>query len=451
MDFNSEPLKQEENTSKTPPQDTTWLKELGVQSWQAELVMSGLIVTGLFQLPDLFIRWVEPSIIQSGELEYTFLKYASMIFLMGIDVLVIIFGIYLLLRGIWIALLGLNSVYPNGIDVTSKKGMGEKYWQKAKEKYPDLTAYCAELDANCSVLFSSATSIMIIVTSFSIIILAFYKLSTYLMSVFPITANHVLFTGLGIYVLYMVLGLTAWYLAKKYPDNERIEKIVTKYNDAIWVVFSLYIFQKPLGYINGIQLSNSKSKYGFIIIFLFSFLGGLVIGKQLNKSNAFNDFGAAKYFTFNNQPHELLAFNYENLINKEAQIYSPIIQSDVITDDFLKVFIPNIARERERMSFKEYSIKERFKMNNAQREAIDKERFEVYKAFNRIYINDTLQANLNYQFYEHPQASERGLLVYVPSEHFVKGRNILEIRKNYFSEDSIQKIVKIPFFFEKEK
>jgi hypothetical protein len=414
------------------------------------LVMSGLIVTGLFQLPDLFIRWVEPSIIQSGELEFTFLKFASMIFLMGIDVLVIIFGIHLLLRGIWIALLGLNSVYPNGINTQSTKGMGEKYWQKAKGKYPDLTAYCAELDANCSVLFSSATVTIIFVTSFSIVILAFYKLSTYLMSVFPITANHILSVGVGIYVLYMVASLAAWYLAKKYPDNKRIEKIVTGFSDGIGALFSLYIFQKPIGYITSIQMSNSKSKYGLIIMLFFSLLGGLVVGKQLRKSDTFYDFEADKYFTFNNNPHQILAFNYENLINKEAQIYSPIIQSDVITDDFIKVFIPNIARERERMNLKEYSISERFKMKNAQREAIDKERFEVYKQFNRIYINDTLQANLDYQFYSHPQATERGLLVYIPSEHFVKGRNILEIRKNYFSEDSIQKIVKIPFFFKKE-
>jgi hypothetical protein len=449
MDFKQDITKQEEKKDTPPPKEPAWLIDLGVQSWQAELVMSGFIVTGLFQLPDVFIRLVEPTIIQSGELEFTFLKIASMVFLMGIDVLVMIFGIHLLLRGIWIALLGLNSVYPNGINIKSTKGMGEKYWQKAKEKYPDLTAYCVELDASCSVLFSSATFMIILVSSFSIIILAFYKLSTYLMSVFPIKANHILSVGIGIYVMYMVLGLTAWFLAKKYPDNKRIEKIVTKFNDAIWVVFSLYIFQKPLGYINGIQLSNSKSKYGFILIFLSSLLIGALVGKQLHTSNAFYDFEADKYFTFNNQPHEILAFNYENLINKEAQIYTPIIQSDVVTDDFLKVFIPNIARERERMNLKEYSIKERFKMSNAQREAIDKERFEVYKAFNLIYINDTLQANLTYQFYAHPQATERGLLVYIPSENFIKGRNVLEIRKHYFSEDSIQKIVKIPFFFKK--
>jgi hypothetical protein len=145
-----------------------------------------------------------------------------------------------------------------------------------------------------------------------------------------------------------------------------------------------------------------------------------------------------------------LAFNYENLLNKEAQIYTPVIQSDVVTDDFLKVFIPTIARESEHITFKEYGIVERFKMNDAQRETRDKEKLEAYKQFNRLYINDVECSNLDYQFYTHPQATEKGLLVYIPTEHFVKGRNMLEIRKNYFSKDSIQKIIKVPFFFEKK-
>jgi hypothetical protein len=450
MDFKTETTNQEENTDKITPQDTAWLKELGVQSWQAELVMSGLIVTGLFQMPDLFIKWIESSIIQSGELEFSFLKFASMGFLMGIDLLVIIFGIHLLLRGIWIALLGLNSVYPNGINTKSTKGTGEKYWLKAKEKYPDLTAYSAELDAKCSVLFSSATVIIIIVSSLSICILAFYKLSTYLMSVFPITANHIIYAGIGIYVLYMVMTLLAFYLAKKYPDNKSIEKIVTKFGDIVGSLFSLYIFQKPVGYITSIQMSNSKSKYGYAIVLAVSILMGLVVAKQLRQSDAFYDFETNTYFTFNNRPHQILAFNYENLLDKEAIIYTPIIQSDVITDDFLKVFIPTIEREAEHINFIEPSFKARFKRTSAERDSLDKVRFEAYKQFNRIYINDTLQANLEYQFYSHPQATERGLLVYVPSEQFVKGRNILEIRKNYFSKDSVQKIVKIPFFYKKE-
>jgi hypothetical protein len=89
-------------------------------------------------------------------------------------------------------------------------------------------------------------------------------------------------------------------------------------------------------------------------------------------------------------------------------------------------------------------------MKTAQRDSLDKVRFEAYKQFNRLYINDVEQPNLDYQFYTHPQAAERGLMVYVPSEHFVKGRNVLEIRKNYFSKEGVQKVVKIPFFFEKK-
>ncbi len=450
MDIHSETPKQEQITNKVKTHDADWLKELAIQSWQAELVMSGLIITGLFQMPDLFIKWVEPSIIQSGEIEFSFLNMASTFFLVGIDTMIIFFGIHLLFRGIWIALLGLNSVYPNGIDVTSKFGLGEKYWQKAKEKYPDLTAYNIELDATCSVLFSMAAVIIIMISSISIIILLFYQLIQLLTSYFPIIADYILPIGIGFYLLFMLISLVSQYLGKKYPDNQRIVKILLGYSFAMSTIFSLYIFRKPIGYITSILTSNTKSKSGMYLFMLACAVMGFMGAKHMGSHYAFTDFEAQKYFTFNNKPHQILAFNYENLLDKEAEIYTPVIQSDIITDDFVKVFIPTIAREKEHIPFQEYGLVKRFKMNAAQKEARDKERLSAYKHFNQIYINNVLQDSLDYQFYTHPQAAERGLLVYVPSDNFVKGRNILEIRKNYFSKDSIQKIVKIPFFFKKE-
>ena len=216
---------QEENIETKKPQNTSWLLELGVQSWQAELVLSGLVITILFQLPDMFIHWVEPSIIQSGEIEATFLKIASMSFLIGIYCVVILFGIHLLLRGIWIALLGLHSVYPQGIDVASKNGMGPKYWQKTKEQYPNLTQYNVELDANCSIIFSLATMIIIMVSSLSICILIFYQFIRYLISVFPVIADNIIPIGIGVYLLFLILATLVQYLGKKYPDNPKIAKM----------------------------------------------------------------------------------------------------------------------------------------------------------------------------------------------------------------------------------
>lgn len=247
----------------------------------------------------------------------------------------------------------------------------------------------------------------------------------------------------------MFVSLIAQYLGKKYPDNKRIEKFIMGYGLATGSVFSLYIFRKPIGYITAIYTSNDRSKYRKYVFFVVCAIMGFMGAMQMGNNNAFYDFEADKYFTFNNKPYQILAFNYENLLDKDAVIYTPVIQSDVITDDFLKVFIPTIARETEHINFIEPSIKARFRMKTAKRDSLNKVKLEAYKQFNRIYINDVEYPNLDYQFYTHPQATERGLLVYVPSEHFVKGRNILEIRKNYFSKDSVQKIVKIPFFFKK--
>lgn len=444
---------QEENIDIKKQQNTSWLLELGVQSWQAELVLSGLVITILFQLPDMFIHWVEPSIIQSGEIEATFLKFASMFFLVGIYCVVILFGIHLLLRGIWIALLGLHSVYPQGIDVASKNGMGPKYWEKSKEEYPNLMHYNAELDANCSIIFSLATMIIIMVSSLSICILIFYQFIRYLVSIFPAIADNIIPIGIGVYLLFMILVTLMQYLGKKYADNPKIAKMVMQYGIAMSALFSLYVFRKPIGYITAISMSNNKSKYGWIIYGFSCIAMGFLGGKQISKIDTFTYFETEKYFTFNNRPHQILDLNYENLMGKEALIYTPFIQSDVVTDDFLKVFIPTIAREKEHINLKSkrdiYTISERLKLKSTQLEAIEIDNLQTYKQFNRIFLNDVEYPNLDFQYHWHPQADDKGLLVYIPTDSCKIGRNILEIRKNYFSKDSVQKIVKIPFFFEK--
>jgi hypothetical protein len=348
----------EENINEITSNNHDWITALGEQSWQAELVLSGLIITGLFQLPDIFIHWVETLMIKSGEIEFSFLNLASIYLLIAIECLTIFFGVHLLFRGIWIALLGLNSVYPNGIDVKSKNGLGEKFWQKSKEKYPNLTAYIVELDANCSVLFSLATVTFIMSSSASILILVFYQCIMLLISIFPSISNHILSIGIGIFLIYILFTTTIQYLGKKYPDNKRIEKIATGYSVGMSTVFSLYFFRKPIGYITTIYTSNDKSKYLKYIFMFICAIMGYMGGLQMGESDIANNFNAEKYFVFNNKPHQIFAYNYENLLEKEAIIYSPIIQSDVISEDFVKVFIPSIEREVSQMNFKKYTIVE---------------------------------------------------------------------------------------------
>ncbi len=438
-----------ENVKKVKKKTPKWLKNLEAQSWQAELLISGLVIAGLLQLPELFIRWVEGYILESSEMGYMFLNIASIFFLVSIDSLIIFFGFHFLFRAIWVALLGLNSVFPEGINVDSTSGAGPKYWKKAKEKYPDLSAYNLNLDKRCSLIFSLATVTIIMMSSFSVIILLIYQLFRFLISYFPIVADYVVHIGIGLYLLFSITAFTIQFLAKKYPDNKRVEKFADGFGTVAGTLFSFYIFQKPIGYITSIYTSNVKSKYFILIVMVISFFMGLAGAKQTNDNPIYEYFRTEKYFTFNNRPHQLFSFNYRNLKPEDLQIFTPIITSDVVREDVLKVFIPTIAREKERLGLTELSLLEKLKTKRAIRDSIYRENLSKYADFNQIFVNEQGYQKLDFQYYAHPNAGEKGVMVYIPTSNFVEGKNMLEIRKNYFSKDGVQKIVKIPFYFAK--
>lgn len=451
------------NTEKTPseeqPQEDTskvkkrkipkWLQKLEAESWQAELLISGLVVAGLLQAPDLLITWGEYYLIHSTELGEFFIQMAIMMVLFAMEVLIIIFGIHFCLRAIWIAMLGLNSVYPDGINTASKAGSGPLYWKKAKKLYPDLSAYNKELDDWCSTLFSSAVSSVIALFSLSAIILLFYFVINFLVGWFPWLSAYVMKIAAVLYFLFLGVALLTTFLAKKFPENKYVEKIVDGFGKFNRVFFSLYVFEKPMGYTTSILMSNSTNNRSFIVIFVFSFFLGLVGGSRLETHPAFSYMKSDRYITFNNRPHIFFSFNYENLRDKNQYIFTPVIESDVVHESVMKLFIPDISREVEQMDLINLSLREKLKHTRAYRDSISQINLATYKNFNPIFVNGKSYPDLNPQYYYHPNMEEEGLLYYVPTKDFVEGQNILEIKKQYFSKDGKQKIVKIPFYFEK--
>lgn len=438
-------MEKEQKIKKTPK----WLKALEAQSWQAELLISGLLIAGLLQMPDLFIHWVEGYIVDSSPIGFTFLNIASLLVLAAIDCVILFFAIHFLLRAIWVALLGLNSVFPDGINVESTYGAGPNYWKKAKEKYPNLSAYNIEMDHNCSLIFSLATVTIIVITAISVIILLIYLLFKLAISMFPGMTDYVIHIGIAIYLIFTIVGIAAQYLGKKHSDNPKVIKFVELYGNFFGILFSFYIFQKPVGYITSIYASNVKSKWFGPIIIISSFFLGVTGAKQTSENPIYNSFGEEKYFSFNNAPERFLPFNYENLRPRESQIFTPLINADVIEDGPIKLFIPTIDREREHMNIKEYSLWERINMDRKKRDSTSVENLKQYQSFNRIFLNDVELENIDFQYFKHSNANEKGVLVYIPIESALPGKNVLEIRKNYFSKKGIQKIVHIPFYFQK--
>ncbi len=129
-------------------------------------------------------------------------------------------------------------------------------------------------------------------------------------------------------------------------------------------------------------------------------------------------------------------------------IFTPVIPSDVVKGSVLKVFIPTIEREKNHMNFTKRSFMQKLRGSDALRDSVRQVNLYALRDFNSIFINDESYPEPDILYYTHPNANEPGVLVHLPTNSFSVGKNVLEIRKNYYSKDSIQKIVRIPFYFE---
>ena len=142
----------EEQEKKSTPK---WLRRLEKESWQAELLISGLALYGTLHLPK-FVYWVADTLINFLPVDYYLAGYAiAFLYLFGISILTTFFIIHFILRAYWVGLIGLNSIYPEGYKV--EEGFySELFSKRMVEKLPTVRESIKEIDKACSGMFSGA-------------------------------------------------------------------------------------------------------------------------------------------------------------------------------------------------------------------------------------------------------------------------------------------------------
>jgi len=131
-------------------------------TWEVELLISGVAVFAMLQLPG----WLDD---RAFALEAAMADDWRMVLMMAYFyaksaavVLAITFGLHLLLRAQWIALVGIHSVYPQGVQL-SKLRMGP-IQRAIEEARPDRTTDAIErADNRASVLFAIGVTIASII------------------------------------------------------------------------------------------------------------------------------------------------------------------------------------------------------------------------------------------------------------------------------------------------
>ena len=113
-----------------PHNKIEWFDKLRLNSWEVEILIVGFVLVMLLQIPDTISletdklwRIFSPSL---DNFAIDFLIFGCrvlLLFIVGVcvDILIISLSLFLGFRGFWVGVLGLSSVYPNGINFNEAK------------------------------------------------------------------------------------------------------------------------------------------------------------------------------------------------------------------------------------------------------------------------------------------------------------------------------------------
>lgn len=439
------PNEQQISTNKKKPK---WLKILEKQSWQAELVISGLAIFGSLQLPALVYSLIDFALFNFSEQHMFLLMYFFIYLLLASNILIISFIAHFTLRTLWIGLLGLVSVYPDGINPNYER-FSESYMQKLLQAFPDINDFNKRLDDICSIIFATTGVAVITMTMISVTVGVLIILATIIHKIIPslsIVTVFLVFLGLlMVYSLFIAILST-----KKLREKEWVKKI--HFPMAQWMgKITFNIAYEPITYIQMTLMTNAKrSKYivGNILIFALSMVSVFVNMFQSN----IGFFPSDNFFNYRTDVSYLSKVNYENLNTKKISHIAPMIQADVIEGSTIRLFIPFLEREREYMNevCGEYSNTEDLDRRELRR-AKSKFEVECCDKYYDIYLNDSKITNLKYYQHDHSNNGESGFLTYIPTQNCKPIENTLKIISHYKNDDGELREMVIPFIFDSKK
>ncbi|MGH8498721.1 MAG: hypothetical protein ACRERV_07955, partial [Methylococcales bacterium] len=123
-------------------------------TWETELLISGATVFGLMQLPDplnrMLIIWMNGN---EGAI-VDLLRTISIYLQFSLITLILTFVLHLVARGYWVALVGLHSVYPQGIRWDKNTSGGPAYREIGKANMGSMPELIEKADNRATQIFS---------------------------------------------------------------------------------------------------------------------------------------------------------------------------------------------------------------------------------------------------------------------------------------------------------
>jgi hypothetical protein len=408
--------------------------EPAVRPWELELLISGALVFSLLQMPGYVDTWYEgvrPHVAERTHLGVFMLyMYLKLI----LYTLISCFVLHLSMRAYWVGLIGLESVFPAGVrweDSSYGPVMTEVY----REKMGRLQSKIDAADRFCSILFPLAfTVVMLFFFSVGIVVVGgglAFAISRLLWG-----GEHFGRTFMAIFGAALVVPIATWIVdsrfGKRVERGGRGHRLLRRASTAAYYVNAMPIYGTTLMtlFTNMRKGSRYPAMYA-----LLALLMGVFMVKDVYIGRGILLMGDHLYLPDEEGPFGMSPGVYENQ-RQEADLYErmPSIQSDVVREPYLKLFIP-YAPVRHGQAFAEqcpgapplsFGGVRMANGADAPDSAAVRAVLDCWARLQPVALNGR-PLRPDFRFYTHPRSGIRGILAYIPVEGLPPGENLLTV------------------------
>jgi len=436
-----------------------WLEKLQQESWQLELIVSGFTTFLLLQLINVL-----PGVFPEFNMHTDFSPYIHSILLIFLAAamyasmaLVVNLILHIFLRGFWIAAIGLRSVQQE--TDFEKLNYSPYFTDKLKRLVPSLDKLITRLDNLASVVFAFAFLLVFMFLSFALWVLVVdtisFGIEEVLARVDNTLLNRVLRVIYGIFatvvlissIIYLLDTLSLGFF-KKY---QKISKIYYPIYRLIgWITLAGIYRSIYYSLVNRFPKNTVR-----LLLFLFLFLIVLFPFQRVTFYKYFPDYiSDAKWMSHR---------KYDNLREEKASINGASITSDVVSREYLPLFIRYSVKHNEVLDslctdykptknsiFVSGIQKGGFRDPFYAEEDADKLLNCLSQLYN-VYVNDSLYSDLDFYFYTHPNDGEKGLRTMIYTGDLSKGKNVIRIKRQSLNKEKglyEKPYTEIPFWLE---
>jgi hypothetical protein len=412
-------------------------------AWEQELIISGAVVFALVQLPSLVdaaFHRLDGRVSGAGwSMTMMGYEFAKLI----LYALISAFVVHLSSRAYWVGLMGLHSVFPNGVQ-WEKSRAGPIARETYRERFPTLPQSIAAADDFCSVIFSFA--FMMVISFFAAVVWCAAALAI----VWGISAGA--FHGewqQGVFMaIFMTIAFTPavlYTLDKRFGERLDPAGLPRRIIRAGIVFFFYASFLRLAGPISQVLFTNlpKRRAYGMMVAIIVALMTLFIVKDLIIGQGGGLGVMASTYLPAEDDPRAMNFEHYEDQRGESSRGVVPSIPSDVVGGPYVRLFIPYIMRRHETAVVDQCpGVKPAPEEGAPDGDAAAGAVLACLSRIQRVWINGKPLTGVGFQFRTDPVTGVRGIVGYIPTAGLPRGENVLTVERAPRSREAVALKVK---------